>query len=601
MLEVGAKTLILSRLSHLAAYALALGVLLGAGLTWIELRLYTDVRDVLWLALADAMRLGVGLSVLATAVWAPVFLFARRGGAGRASRLATLVAYLPPLAWFALHLNREVLPDFLDSASLMPNAALAVGGLVVCEGLSRGLRHGMETSGHALWVGVVAALLAVIPVAAHVGGHTGQRESTPDVLFLLLDVARADHLSCYGYERPTSPHLDRLAEDSILFENAISSSTFTKTSISTLFTGLNAHHHGVYLGSFGKNPAVVESDTLGGHFTTLAEAMYDAGRSTAAWVQNGQLRAFLGFDQGFSIYHDQAGRAGQIADSFIAWHRRWGERTPYFAYLHFIELHAPYQPPAPHRGKFGSVSGDLSDQMGDASWYDFKEGVLAGRIELSQEDLDGFEARYDELIAHLDDWVGRIIDELKASGRYDDTLIVVTADHGEGFWEHGFISHSTVPYEELVHVPLILKMPRSVGAGRRVERMVGVIDLMPTLLELVGAPVPDGVEGRSFLPLLAGDEEALDPSWLTLEFRAMLGVRTERWKYLHVPGRPPELYDLEADPLETTNCIGDHADVAARLEQAVQRSIEIRKSATAAERVVLDGETVEALEALGYL
>jgi len=594
--------LVIARLLHFAAYALALGVTLGCGFTWIETRIFADLRDVLWPLAADGIQLGVGASAVATAVWAIGFHLVRRvWAAGAAARVATVLAYGPLLAWFGLELNRRVLPDMFEPASLIPNGLLVLFAALGAELVSRGLRHAAEGEVRVAWAGAATALLAAVPVAVHQVGHAGRRDAGPDVLFLLLDVARADHFGCYGYERATSPNIDRLAADAVLFENAISSSTYTKTSISTLFTSLNAHHHGVFLGTFGKDPTKVESDTLDGRFTTLAEALYGAGLNTAAWVQNGQLRGFMGFDQGFSLYHDQPGLAPEICAGFFDWHAAWAERARYFAYLHFIDLHAPYHPPAPYQGRFGSRQGDLSDQMSDSSWYDFKGQVARGEVILSSEDLQGFEARYDESIAHLDEWVGRIVDELKAAGRYDDTLIVIAADHGEGFWEHEFISHSTIPYEELVHVPLIVKLPHSASAGRRVQRMVGTIDLMPTLLDFVGAPVPAGLEGRSFLPLLTGPEELLDPGWLTLEFRRVVAVRTERWKLIRRPGGGLELFDLEADPAERANCIEQHPDVAEQLGAAVERSLELRESAVAAERVVLDGETVEALEALGYL
>ena len=126
----------------------------------------------------------------------------------------------------------------------------------------------------------------------------------------------------------------------------------------------------------------------------------------------------------------------------------------------------------------------------------------------------------------MDDWVGRIVDDLKASGRYDDTLIVLTADHGDGFWEHGFISHSNLPFEELVHVPLIVKMPGSAGAGRRVEDLVGMIDIAPTLIEFVGSSVPPDMEGESFLSVLTDDNAALEPRLRYLEVGGIVGVRT---------------------------------------------------------------------------
>jgi arylsulfatase A-like enzyme len=587
-----------------ATRALVLALVAAVPYTWLRASPYAALRDVLLPLTASCLLTTLWVAPLFLLAWLVLFELLRRAlSPALSARLAAAVALAAPAAWFALQVNRNVLPDLMEPRSLIGNGVLLAALALAWELVSRALlawrtKGEARSRPRARWVALTgAAVVAALVLAA---GRLPQRDPGPDVLFILIDVARADHLGCYGYERPTSPNIDRLAEDAILFENAISPSTYTKTSVASLFTGLNAHRHGVYLGTFGKDAETVESDVLMDDFTTLAEAMFALGLNTAAWVQNGQLRGFLGYAQGFSLFHDQPGYVDTITEQYVDWHDEWSARLRSFTYLHVIDLHAPYKPPPPFLGTFEPPD-EISPRMSHGSWYDFKEQVLAGEVVLTEAEVDGFEARYDELIMVVDHWIGRIVEHLKASGRYDDTLIVITGDHGEGFWEHGFISHSTTPFEELVHVPLIVKLPRSAGAGARVVRMVGVVDLMPTLLELVGGPVPEGLDGQSFLPLLLDPEREVDPRWLYMEVWGIVGVRTERWKYIQRPGQDPELYDLSADPGELTNCIADHADVAEQLAAAVSRAAEIRASGRAAERVVLDEDTVESLEALGYL
>ena len=593
--------MIVARTIRLALVALVLAVPLAAGEAAIRaqaFRLAESVWPVLW---AKAFLMHAAVLWIATGVWVLVFrVLARRTSDTWAARWAVVVAFGPSALWGMLLLNRRLLPDLLERESLIWNAlgvAALVGlALVVSAALRRGYAPWWEQGRPSLIGGLV---VLVVPALVYLGVLGRERTSEPDVLVILLDVLRADHLGCYGYERPTSPNMDALAQDAIVFENLIAASTYTKTSVASLFTGLAAYHHGVYTGSDGGGSGTIESDLLSDRFMTLAEILRDLDHNTAAWVMNGHVRDYLGYAQGFNYYIDQAGAVPRIAEDFRRWKDEWVDFGRYFAYLHIIDLHGPYDPPAPHHGRFGEP-GDLHLKTADVSWKDFKSLVGAKRISLDAADIEELEARYDELICYVDEWVGRIVDDLKATGRYDDTLIIVTSDHGEAFWEHGFIAHSNWPFEELNRVPLIVKMPHSKGAGRRVERMVGHIDLAPTLVEFVGAEPPPGLDGESFLPLLLDPATEIEPRTRFIEYRNIIGVRTERWKYLRSPAGHGRLFDLKADPDELDECSDRYPQIALELDAACDFVLSERAKGKA-DRVVLDTETIESLQALGYL
>ena len=590
---------VLARAVQLAWRALLLGLVAGVAGCALELSAYGSIRDAWLPALLRAWQITVPVALAMLALWVAL------RGLGMRSSVLTAGLLVVPWSLLALQVNQRILPGITEPVSLVGNAALAVGFLVVWFTLMRWLTRwydGAWRSGGSFGAALAALLLtAAAPAAGALASAMHERDPAPDVLVLLVDVLRADQLGAYGYERPTSPNIDALAEDSIFFENFASASTYTKTSVSSLFTGLTAHHHGVYEGSFGQDPTKVQSDVLSHDFTTLAEAMHGEGLQTAGWVENGQLRAYMGFDQGFALYHDQPGDIEVITDQYLDWHREWADVTRSFVYLHFIDLHAPYHPKLPYRGTFGSAEELATANLDYPSWQDFKTKVAMGEIVLTPEEIREFEAKYDELILYVDDWIGRIIADLKARGRYDDTMIVLTADHGEGFWEHGFISHSNVPFDELVHIPLLVKMPGSDGAGRRVDDMVGLIDLAPTLIEFAGGTPPASMDGESFLPLLTDADASLEERWRFLEYREIVGVRTERWKYIDRPYADDLLFDMLADPGELTNLLETHPDVVHELHAAVKVARDIRAGSDPAARVTLDEETVEALQALGYL
>ncbi len=551
------------------------------------------------------------------------------------SLLRVGLALAPVVAWLGYRLNRElgVRPsDLLKPYALRPNLALVAGAAVAGVLLARAMRATAEGPSAttrprmaAGWLLVPLLVAGGLAVASAVIFRPGQSQQRLNVIVLLIDALRADELSCYGYPRATTPALDALAEDSVLFEQAVSASTFTKSSIASLFTGRYPYQHGVYWGSHREEPSdpdSVTADLLSSQETTLAEAMRAHGYLTVAWVQNSHLRGGMGFAQGFVDYQDQQGNIGRINRRFGSWLSRAGRRYPFFAYLHYIDLHDPYRPAPPYATMFGGDA-ELSfyDGLDLAEWGAFLQAVRDGERTLSAAQLAQLRAYYDGQLRMIDDRIGELLARLKSEGRYDSSLIIVTSDHGDGFGEHGFISHSTAPYDELVRVPLIVKLPANRSAGRRLSEQVRLVDLYPTILDLAGVETgtaargQDGLAGCSLGPMIRlghRPPEMAHCAEAVVEIAEegaypMVATRSERYKFIHHQHRADELYDLRRDPGEHRNLLIEEAEPVAplsdeplRLQRLALAAVELRGERKA-ERVLLDAETIRALKALGYL
>ncbi len=614
-----------------ASPALALALIAGLAAGLVRGGHYVAAGFPSMLAASIARELDWALA--GAALFALLYGLLRRALRGRPGRwavaLAVALAGAPVLAVAGYRLNRTVgiRPSELFAAyPLKLNLALVAGGalaaLVLWWRLARAARRddegGAAARGASWAAGIALGALLLAHAAVWTSLASGSRPaataSRPDVLILLVDALRADHVGAYGYPRATTPAIDSLAADGVVFRQAVSDSTFTKSSISSLFTGRYPYQHGVYWGSRTDDPefpGAVTSDVLPARETTLAEALRPLGYFTAAWVQNSHLRGFMGFGQGFVDYHDQQGSAPRIDRRFLSWFERAGRRYPFFAYLHYIDLHDPYRPAPPYDTMFGTY-GDPYRGIDFAEWGRFLAAVRRGEATLTRPQVEQLEAFYDGQLRLVDDQVGRLLARLKRAGVYDRSLILVTADHGDGFMEHGFISHSTTPYDELVRVPLIVKLPGGRDAGRVVARQVRLVDVLPTVVDLVGGRVPPDVAGCSLRPLLegAGGERPAACSTAVIEIaepgteEPTVAVRTEGWKYIHRGDGREELYDLAADP-------GEHHDLLPQPPPAARSALErlraVARHAIAARdtqdvgKVKLDPDAVRELKALGYV
>ncbi len=550
-------------------------------------------------------------ALLAVGGWAVIFRAALpwMPSEARRSWLATLaVGALPALGLVRL-VNRERLPGFWEAPSVIGNVGLLCAMLVAGLLLSRALllwhhrAFARSSSARLTWStwGAWAALALLVPAGLFVA-RSVQEPAGPHVFILLIDVLGAGHLGCYGYERATSPHIDRFAQDAVLFEQTTSSSTFTKTSVASLFSGLAPHHHGVYVGNLRDSADRVTSDVLSRDLTVLAEEMRRCGFLTLGLVHNEQLRPYMGFDQGFDLYDNEPGWMPGMATEFRAQRARWPRSERLFAYVHFLDLHGPYCPIPPYDTMFGRYSDAFDEIDQHSTWQKYVHQVRSKEIEPTQADLEQLRSLHDGLLVFVDEWIGRILDDLKADGLYDQSLIVLTGDHGDAFGQHGFINHANTPYEEIVRVPLLIKLPGSRNGGSRVKTPVGLVDVLPTLLDFVGQVSTAPRDGQSFLPWLEDPAAAppLSPRTYVSEYGLTASLREGDWKLVYDPRRPLELYDLGADPKELLNVYAEEPEIARRLEERLEAVFAARRQLREGERVVVDPETLRELEALGY-
>lgn len=531
-----------------------------------------------------------------------------------ADLLACAAACIPFFLFAGYEVNRRAgttLSAFFSPGALRRNVILLAILLAVYLAVLvsiRGWRGARDTlpflqlpRPHALLL-VGPALVFLINGAISTAFRSSSQDAAPVVLLLVVDSLRADHLGCHGYGRNTTPEIDALARDSVLFRQAISQGTYTKTSIASLLTGRLPHQHGVF-GDKGKQTVGV----LPAAERTLPELLQERGFLTAAWIKNPHLRRSTGFNQGFVAFHENQRSIESIHRAFLGWLPRVSARTPFFAYLHYLDLHDPYKPRPPFDTLFGH-GGDPYAELDLPRWGAVLREIESGRLALTPERTERMKALYDGQIRYVDGEIGHLLRELKRRGMYDRALIVLTADHGDGFMEHGFLSHGRAPYEELVRVPLLVKLPGSRHAGREVGGQVRLIDVLPTVLEEMGAEPPRRAEGCSLLGLLDPGPTREEAGCFTYALSAhgtspsavWISARTERHKYIYHPDKGGLFFDLAADPKERHDLSGTPGPALEHLRSKALAVAGLRLKEDRM-RQELDPETIRELKALGYI
>lgn len=464
-----------------------------------------------------------------------------------------------------------------------------------------------------LGVGLGIALGAVV-VLAVLSRSFVQPAKPPNVLLVSIDTLRADHLSCYGYERQTSPTIDALAADGMLFEQAYSHSPKTAISHMSLLTSLVPEAHGVR--QWEATGAVRLSDDI----PTLATLLRQQGYATAGVTGGGHVRGELGFDQGMDSYVVSApvekgfARAAQWIESVVSAE----DPPPFFLFLHTYQVHDPYIPGDPYRGLYtdpdysGKIVPSFAElkKLATGGWEQ-RHAAYWARVDRSDPaDVQHLRDLYDGGIRRVDDRLGRLLERLDAIGVRDDTLIVVLSDHGEEFLEHGEFLHEQI-YQELLRVPLILVPPAGADArlrGRREQRVVRLIDVAPTILSVLGFPVPDHFQGVSLLPPPEGEATPAVEVMSSWHAGGWQALRVGDWKLVRKTrptGVTQELYDLAQDPGERKDRALDDAAVvhsmADRLDTTTAAAESFQKSVSRGTGVAPDEATLERLRALGYL
>lgn len=439
------------------------------------------------------------------------------------------------------------------------------------------------------WTSWALVLVALVALAC-LGCSAADRDESNrwNVLLVTFDTTRADRIGCYGNDRIQTPTLDGLAADGVRFARTLSAAPITAPSHSTILTGRYPIAHGVR-----DNGLFV----LGEEQLTLAEILRAEGYATAAAVGAYPVTSRFGLAQGFDLFDDHLTggfedhlgqravpkerlffderRAAQVNEALLPWfseHAAGGSGRPFFAWVHYFDPHQPFEPAPP---------------------YD----------QLYADDL------YDGEIAYADSRLGFLLDHLEALGELDRTLVIMTADHGEGLGEHGELTHAVLAYNSTLHVPLIIRPPAGVAPeGTVVEDWVGTVDLVPTVLELLDIERPEGLQGRSLVPLWSPEAEAsasrrryaenLSPR-LTHGWGELRVLFDGSMKYIHGPR--PELYDLETDPGELHDLVADRPEETRRLRGILEQFIARNAVAGTSTVETLDEEVRRRLESLGYL
>jgi arylsulfatase A-like enzyme len=392
----------------------------------------------------------------------------------------------------------------------------------------------------------------------------GAPEKARSVLLVTLDTVRRDSLSCYGERNDTTPELDRLAREGVLFEQAYTTAPITLTAHASLLTGLYPPRHGVRDNGIATVAPAAE---------TLAERARAAGVQTAAFVGAVVLDRVFGLDQGFEPYDGPPARtevghpgerpAAEVFDGALAWLAQRDRARPFFLWLHCYDAHHPYEPRTP--------------------------------LPPGASELDRYLAEVRELDAEL----GRLLAALRADGTLDETVVVVTADHGEAFGEHQELTHGPFAWNTTLAIPLLMRFPDGARAGERSRELVSLVDLAPTLAEVLGTSMPDSIDGRSLLQ--PRDEPGLYfetyAGYLSLGWSPLAGWIDARGKYVHASR--PEYFELALDPREEADRLTElEATERERYRQHIG-AIAARPALRVAE-TEFDAELTEGIQALGY-
>ncbi|UCF67944.1 MAG: sulfatase [Acidobacteriota bacterium] len=407
-----------------------------------------------------------------------------------------------------------------------------------------------------------------------------------------IGTLRADHLGCYGYERPVSPNIDALAGESVRFEWAFAQAPHTAPAQASLLTGLYPSTHGM----------LTELNRLPAAATTLAEALAEHGYLTAAFVDGGYVSDDFGFDQGFTQFENFRG-AGleEIGPEAIAWLRANAGES-FLLLIHTYDTHTPYDPPPSHRQFLEGLEPATAGFAAPAEQMEAARAAAAGgtRAPLAEHDLEFAKALYDGEIQFVDSWIGKIIEELRQLGLDQRATIVLVSDHGEEFQEHGTVLHDRL-YTTITRVPLLMRLPGGQSAGV-VSQVVESIDVKPTLLELAGAELPPGIQGESLLPLIRGEGQ---PPFLAYGESTFHGgerfISMGGYQLIHnLETDAAELYHFSDDPLElkAVDDSGRAEALRVRLDEWQQK---VARAALGQEQAPMDEDTLEQLRSLGYV
>jgi arylsulfatase A-like enzyme len=425
-----------------------------------------------------------------------------------------------------------------------------------------------------------------------------------NLLIITIDTLRADRLGCYGYSRDTSPTIDRLAEEGTMFTNVYGQRGLTWPSLTSIMTALYPKTHGV----------LNNQQPLDGKYITLAEILKNLGYRTGAFLAN----FYYAPNRGFDI--KKGGEIGELDKTVTRDAVEWldgidPENDKFFMWVHYKNPHDPYEPPQPFRSYFDSTyTGPFNGSR------PVLDSIYVNKINLSERDIFHLNALYDAEIRSTDSYIARLLDRLEQKGLANNTLIVFSSDHGEELYERNhYFFHSCSMYDNVLRLPLIMKFPKVIAAGKVIKNQIESIDITPTILQFLKVPLRSEFEGRSVLNLLF--EQNGSDSWFPAfaeRASAIFSIRTPQWKYIYNPDNyhtycsrsdddegsgyliaAEELYDIQTDPHERNNVVAQYPDVARDLRGQIIEWLSTNK--VQHKQFELTKEAEERLRALGYI
>lgn len=414
----------------------------------------------------------------------------------------------------------------------------------------------------------------------------------PSIVLITIDTLRADHLSTYGYFRETSPILDQLAREAAVFDKVVTTMATTLPAHVSLMTSTWTTTHGLK-GNFSHLKTVLDEQT---GLRTFAEILSELGYETAAFVSAAPVRAHTGLQRGFETYDqpvEKERRADVTTDKVLSWLEAESER-PLFLWIHYFDPHRPRQPPAPYDKAF-STDDALVEFLRKRAVKNPANRHLQGQINA-----------YDGEILFTDTQIGRVLAVLEARGDWQDTAVVITADHGEGLGQHDWMDHGQI-YNEQLLVPLIIRFPIGSGpTGVRISKTASLVDVIPTLVGAFDIPVA-GSDRPQFegVDLLTDEDTRAgvfsEQSHRVNEPGLKYTLTGEDWKYFHRTEAEDELFDMVKDPHELDNVIERYPSVASSMREEIFQQLATSVRAKRPQQEQLDPEVVDQLRALGYL
>jgi arylsulfatase len=462
-------------------------------------------------------------------------------------------------------------------------------------------------------ISIFAIATACTLFLVHSSGCHSRKPVDTNLILITIDTLRADHLGCYGYPRDTSPSVDGLAKQSVVFTHCVTQATATAASHASIFTSLYPPAHGVTHNSLSLSPEI----------PSLIGVLEKNNYRTGAFVSSIVMGSLRGLDQGFQIYddilesrelnrEDAYERPADLTTSAALDWIQYGGNKRFFAWIHYIDPHGAYYPPEQYRGLF------VGDQ-----WYREGDELPAGSIHYPQHAIPAYQilsehrdpayyvAQYDAEIRFVDDQVGRLLRHLEEAGLLSNTVIVITSDHGETLAEREYyFSHGIRTYDDQALIPLIMYFPDR-AQHTEISAQVRAIDIMPTVLDRLGVGIDATVHGQSLMPLVRGDDDYSGGPALIfsesgkelydVDLGSQRSLRTPKRKYIrNSRDETEELYNLEDDPLERTNLAATDSMTAAEMGKLFDAQARGIQQAKTLERKHSE-EEIKKMESLGYI